>query len=103
MLHTEHSQSVRNIDDIADGDLSPESLQFIYQTVLDFLHRQYSVIALAIAIMIALGAIYLFTTPPTFTSTADLLIDTSPDSTLSAAIDDVSTGTSRYWNRRKPS
>ena len=78
MLHTEHSQSVRNIDDIADGDSSPESLQFIYQTVLDFLHRQYSVIALAIAIMIALGAIYLFTTPPTFTSTADLLIDTSP-------------------------
>jgi capsular exopolysaccharide synthesis family protein len=78
MLHTEHSHSARNIDNIAEGESSPESLQFVYQTVLDFLHRQYPVIALATAIVIALGLIHLFTTPPTYTSTADLLIDTSP-------------------------
>jgi succinoglycan biosynthesis transport protein ExoP len=77
MLQTEHSSSVRNVDSIADAGGSPESLQFLYQSILDFLRRQYPVIIFAAAMMVALGIVYVFTTPPTYTATADLLIDTS--------------------------
>jgi capsular exopolysaccharide synthesis family protein len=78
MLHTEHSQSVRNIDNLPDAGSSPDSIQFVYQAALDFLRRQYPVIAIATAIMIALGLVHIFTTPPTYSATADLMIDSSP-------------------------
>ena len=47
-----------------------------FRAILDFLRRQYRAIAVAVAIAVALGFIYALTTPPTYTATASLLIDT---------------------------
>jgi succinoglycan biosynthesis transport protein ExoP len=77
MLQTEHPLSIRNVESIAESGGAPESIQAVYQTVLDFLRRQYPVIAIGTVMMLALGAVYVFTTPPRYTATADLLIDTS--------------------------
>lgn len=76
MLQPEHPSSVRNIDPL-DTSGSPESLQFIYQSALDFLRRQYPVMVSAAVMMLVLGLVYVFTTTATYTATADLLIDTS--------------------------
>jgi polysaccharide biosynthesis transport protein len=77
MLHTEHPQMLRNAEVIADTAGPADTAPFSYQSILDFLRRQFSVIAFAVAIMIALGVIYVFTTAPSYTATADLLIDTT--------------------------
>ena len=71
MLQPEYS-SVRNNDGAAEMATTAE----IFQSILDFLRRQYRVIALAVAIVVAMGFIYLLTTPPSYTATATMLIDT---------------------------
>ena len=43
---------------------------------VNFLRRQYVVVAVAVALTTLLGVVYLNTTPPTFTATARMLIDT---------------------------
>ena len=66
MLQTEHPSSVRNYQTIAEAAEAPESLQSIYQSVLDFVRRQYPVIAFA-AMMFALGASFMYQTTPATT------------------------------------
>ena len=44
--------------------------------VAGFLHRQYPIIVFSFVLMMALGVVYLFTTPPSFTAQAKMLIDT---------------------------
>jgi succinoglycan biosynthesis transport protein ExoP len=48
----------------------------------NFLRRQYVVIALAVALTTLLGVVYLNTTPPTFTASARMLIDTRKQEVL---------------------
>jgi polysaccharide biosynthesis transport protein len=52
--------------------ISPEEL---FKISTGFLHRQYQVIVVAFLLMMALAAVYLFTTPPSFTAFAKLMID----------------------------
>src|SRR5579863_7854371 len=75
MLQPESPPPVRSIDNMVNGEPSPESLQVTFQSVLDFIQRQYALIAVAAVSMIALGVLYLFTTSPSFTATATMLID----------------------------
>ena len=71
MLQPEYS-SVRNNDGAAEMAATAE----IFQSILDFLRRQYRVIGLAVAIVVTMGFIYLLTTPSSYTATATMLIDT---------------------------
>ena len=48
----------------------------LIETALGFLRRQYWVILLIAVLTLALAAIYVFITPPSFTAQANLLIDT---------------------------
>src|SRR5262249_58070976 len=52
------------------------SLEEMLQIFTGFLHRQYPVIGVAFLLIMALAAVYLFTTPPSFTAVAKL---THPD------------------------
>ena len=76
MLQREQSASVSGLDNTAVLQSPADSLQHVYHSVLDFLRRQYLVIAVAAATMLVLGVVYILTTPPTYTATADLMIDT---------------------------
>ena len=76
MLQSQHSQPVRSIESVGEAEASPETFQFVYQSALDFIRRQYPVIAFTAAILIAMGLIYIFTTPPSYTATATMIIDT---------------------------
>ena len=71
MLQPEYS-SVRNNDGAAEMAATAE----VFQSILDFLRRQYGVIGLAVAIVVTMGFIYLLTTPSSYTATATMLIDT---------------------------
>ncbi|MGB7603726.1 MAG: GumC family protein, partial [Candidatus Sulfotelmatobacter sp.] len=73
MLQPEHPSSVSNA---AETAASSETFQSVYQSALAFIRRQYAVIAFITAIMIALGLVYIYTTPPSYTATATMLIDT---------------------------
>ncbi len=75
MLQTEHSSSVRSVGDSTET-VSPETFRFAYQSTVAFVQRQYAVIGVVAAIIIAMGFVYVFTTPPSYTATATLLIDT---------------------------
>jgi polysaccharide biosynthesis transport protein len=72
MLQQQHPPSIQSTDSAVEAGFS-ETLQF----VLAFLSRQYAVIGFVAAIVIAMGFVYLFTTPPSYTATASMLIDTS--------------------------
>ena len=51
------------------------SLEELFKIFTGFLHRQYPVIVVASLLTVALAAVYLFTTPPSFTALAKLMID----------------------------
>ena len=72
MLQPEFPASVRSFESPAEAATSSET----FQSVLAFVRRQYRVIGLAVAIMIAAGIIYILTSPPSFTATATMIIDT---------------------------
>ena len=76
MLQSQHSQPVRSIESVGEAEASPETFQFAFQSALESIQRQYLVIAFTAAILIAMGLIYLFTTPPSYTATATMIIDT---------------------------
>jgi polysaccharide biosynthesis transport protein len=76
LLRPQGSSPVQNVDIFGAAGASPETLQSAYQTALDFIRRQYRVIAFVAATMIAMGLIYLFTTPPSYTATATMIMDT---------------------------
>ena len=48
----------------------------VLQFAINFVRRQYVVIAVAVALTTMLGVVYLITTPPSFTAYARMLIDT---------------------------
>jgi succinoglycan biosynthesis transport protein ExoP len=48
----------------------------ILQSAINFVRRQYVVIAFAVALTTLFGIVYLITTPPTFTAYAKMIIDT---------------------------
>src|SRR5215472_12160016 len=52
------------------------SLEELFKIFAGFLHRQYPVIIVASLLTVALATVYLFTTPPSFTALAKLMIDT---------------------------
>ena len=52
------------------------SLEELFKIFTGFLHRQYPVIIAAFLLIMTLAAVYLFTTPPSFTALAKLMIDT---------------------------
>src|SRR5262245_24126348 len=52
------------------------SLEELFKIFTGFLHRQYPVIVAALLLIMTLAAVYLFTTPPSFTALAKLMIDT---------------------------
>src|SRR5215475_14474854 len=52
------------------------SLEELFKIFAGFLHRQYPVIIAAFLLMMTLAAVYLFTTPPSFTAFAKLMIET---------------------------
>ena len=75
MLETKNSlstQSADRIDSLADLIPSPADT---FKSLVDFARRQYPVIVFAAAIAIALGLIYILTTPPSFTATTTMIID----------------------------
>src|SRR5262245_39722387 len=51
------------------------SLEELFRIFTGFLHRQYPVIIAAFLLIMTLAAVYLFTTPPSFTAFAKLMID----------------------------
>src|SRR5437667_4945302 len=51
------------------------SLEELCKLFPGFLHRQYPVIIAAFLLIMTLAAVYLFTTPPSFTALAKLMID----------------------------
>ena len=51
------------------------SLEELFRIFTGFLYRQYPVIGVAFLLIMALAAVYLFTTPPSFTAFAKLMID----------------------------
>src|ERR1700685_2443666 len=65
-------QAVQDIDHISDLIPSPADT---FKSISDFVRRQYPVIGFAVAIAIALGFVYVMTTPPSFTATTTMLID----------------------------
>src|ERR1700691_538234 len=75
MLQSQQSASDRADEGIADAEVAPDASQSI-QKLSEFIRRQYPVVIFATAIVIALGVVYVFTTPPRYTATATLLIDT---------------------------
>src|SRR5262245_47632002 len=52
------------------------SLEELFKIFTGFLHRQYPVIIAGFLLIMTLAAVYLFTTPPSFTALAKLMIDT---------------------------
>jgi succinoglycan biosynthesis transport protein ExoP len=72
MLQQQHPPSASGVGSTAEADRAVEAIQFI----LDFVRRQYRVIGFATAVAIVMGIVYVSTTPPRFTATATMLIDT---------------------------
>jgi polysaccharide biosynthesis transport protein len=59
---------------IADGDSNSGSVSLLQ--IRDFLSREWRIIALATALTIIVGAVYVFVSPSRFTAQADMIIDT---------------------------
>lgn len=72
MLQRQQPAPIQSVDEFAEAAGPSEALQFI----LDFGRRQYRLIGIVAALFVAIGSIYVFTTPPRYTATATMLIDT---------------------------
>ena len=73
MLKPEYPQSLQTDDSIAALIPSPADT---FKSILDFTRRQYPVIVFAMAVSLALGLLYVLTTPPSFTASTTMIIDT---------------------------
>ena len=73
MLQPEYPSSVQGVASVVEALPSPSET---FQSVLAFVRRQYRVIVFATAITMAMGLVYVFTTPPSFTAKTAMLIDT---------------------------
>ena len=63
----------RNVERVEDSATQPSQLLHL---ALNFLRRQYVIVAIAVALTTLLSVVYLMTTPPRFTAYARMLIDT---------------------------
>jgi succinoglycan biosynthesis transport protein ExoP len=72
MLQHEYPASVQKIGSVAEQSLASSDT---FQSTLDFILRRYRVIAVATAIAIAMGLIYVLTAAPSYTATATMIID----------------------------
>src|SRR5262249_2579484 len=63
----------RNVERVEDSATQPSQLLHL---ALNFLRRQYVIVASAVALTTLLGIVYLMTTPPIFTASARMLMDT---------------------------
>jgi polysaccharide biosynthesis transport protein len=70
MLHVN-----RNVDQVERPSGTTQASHVLHFAI-NFLRRQYVVIAIAVTLTTLLGVVYLMTTPPTFAAYARLLIDT---------------------------
>ena len=73
MLQNIMPQTVPGSSDRAPEYLSPAEL---FKIFTGFVFRQYPVVVLNFLVMMAFAFVYLFTTPPSFTAEAKLMIDT---------------------------
>ena len=64
----------RNVEQVEQP--SATTLSHVLHVAINFIRRQYVVIAIAVALTTLLGVVYLITTPPIFTASARMLIDT---------------------------
>jgi capsular exopolysaccharide synthesis family protein len=62
--------------DSPQGGPPPQSTEIGLSDLLDFLRRRRRAIAVVIAVMLAIGVLYVATTPPEYSATAGLVIDT---------------------------
>jgi polysaccharide biosynthesis transport protein len=72
MLQQRHPPSANVVGSMSEAETAFQAFQF----VLKFVRRRYLVIAFTTVVAIAMGVVYLFTTPPSFIATATMLIDT---------------------------
>jgi succinoglycan biosynthesis transport protein ExoP len=73
MLQTTKSSPIADPVSASADVASPAELFSSFQT---FLYRQYPIVLFVVLLVMALATVYLFTTPPSFTATAKLIIDT---------------------------
>jgi len=73
MLQTNRSPHAADGDTHYSVALSPAEL---LRSVTEFIHRQRLVIVFVAALVVSLGFIYIFTTPPSYTADAQMIIDT---------------------------
>lgn len=66
-----------NVDTEQQAWTDPGSISDLVEQVIGFARRQFPIIAFIFAAALALGSVYLFTTPSLFTANALLVIDTS--------------------------
>jgi polysaccharide biosynthesis transport protein len=68
----------RNLGQVEQAEHPSAATQpsHVLHLAINFIRRQYVVIAIAVALTTLLGVVYLMTTPPRFTATARMLIDT---------------------------
>lgn len=71
MLQTDKARSI-----VEQEALDIASLQELYKSFVAFVRRQFPVITFIFLLVLALAALYIFTTPPRYTGEAVLLIDT---------------------------
>ena len=65
----------RNVEQVEHPSAATEPSHVLHFAI-NFIRRQYVVIAIAVALTTLLGVVYLMTTPPSFTAYARMLIDT---------------------------
>ena len=68
----------RNLGPVERSNLRLRQLgpSHVLHFAINFIRRQYVVIAIAVALTTMLGIVYLITTPPSFTAYAKMMIDT---------------------------
>ena len=65
----------RNVEQVEPPSAATQPSHILHFAI-NFIRRQYVVIAIAVALTTLLGVVYLMTTPPSFTAYARMLIDT---------------------------
>ena len=66
----------RNVEQQVEHPSATTQASHVLHLAINFIRRQYVVITIAVALTTLLGVVYLITTPPTFTASARMLIDT---------------------------
>jgi polysaccharide biosynthesis transport protein len=71
MLQPEQTPSARSFEPIAETQSATDS----FHSVLEFLRRQYLIIAIATVIAVVLGIVYVITSPSSYTAVASMILD----------------------------